>query len=136
VQIFYSQLDSTVHSISNLKANQYSNYFWTVFYGPYGTAVDPCSSVPFTLSRPYDAEDGDINNPPFPPHTQWDGPLPRLAEYQCRIQGSGDGPPMLLCGQPSAESVIKDFQKDVQFDDPVIVCETKTKYHRGWTVEY
>ncbi|KAH6383337.1 hypothetical protein HBI60_257590, partial [Parastagonospora nodorum] len=138
VQIIYSQLNSTVHSINEPHPQKHSDYFWMVYYGPYGTAVDPCNYVPFTLSRAYNApevEGTDITNPPFPPKARWAGPLPPFADDECRIEGSGDRPPTLECGQPS--NVIMDFQEDVQYEDPVIVCsETKVKYHRGWTVEY
>jgi hypothetical protein len=152
VQILYGQQPPVKNSEGQ---EQPAAHFWTVYHGPYGIAVNPCNASQFQWSGDYYAliDKNGINNPPFPPRGQWNGTLPQFAgDDNCIIRGVTDGPPSLLCGPPSGEkgyenfpsldqlTLIADFQKDVQYDDPVIVCTTEdkkeTKYHRTWTVEY
>jgi hypothetical protein len=127
---------------------------WSVFYGPYGIAVDPCNPQQFKWSGDYtdkiiDANDAD--HPPVPAQAMWMGGLPLYAgEDSCMIRKQGDGPPTLTCGPrqkdgswPSLEgpfTYIDDFKEDVQYKDPAITCRTGAmnglQYRRAWAVEY
>ncbi|KAH5617619.1 hypothetical protein HBI23_252350 [Parastagonospora nodorum] len=152
VQILYGQQPAVKKPDGKEQAGA---YLWKVYHGPYGMAVNPCDATQFQWSGDYSAiiDKNDINNPPFPPQGQWNGALPLFAgDDNCIIRGMADGPPTLMCGPPSGEkgyenipsrnrlTFIADFQKDVQYDDSVIVCTTEdekeTRYHRTWTVEY
>jgi hypothetical protein len=52
---------------------------------------------------------------------------------QCFIKSSGqEAPPTYDCGN----TLVIDFEKDAQFDDPEMRCEDGSRYRRGWTIEY
>jgi hypothetical protein len=112
-------------------------YKWRVFSGPQGLAVNPCEPGPFTWISDADApivNGTDFAHPPFPP-TLGKGGDDRLRyhEENCLIKSMGqDEPPTFECGN----TLVVDFEKDAQFDDPEMKCEDGFRYRRGWTVEY
>ncbi|KAH8696872.1 hypothetical protein GQ44DRAFT_611659 [Phaeosphaeriaceae sp. PMI808] len=117
---------------------------WWAWYGPQGIAVDPCKPEPFTWvfsAVAQVAQDSSLEAPPFPPKETWPmiqagikpRALPQFMGEECFIKGVGqEGPPVLECGN----TLVIDFAKDVQFEDPISTCKNGFKYHRGWSVEY
>jgi hypothetical protein len=114
----------------------YGHHLWSVWYGPQGVAVDPCKPEPFRriqYSAAHIVENSSIDNPPFPPKETWDKFALEFLGEACSIKGYGQvDAPTLRCGN----TLIVDFQKDAQFDDPIFTCNDGYKHHRGWTVEY
>ncbi|KAF2820788.1 hypothetical protein CC86DRAFT_112050 [Ophiobolus disseminans] len=109
-------------------------YLWSVWYGPYGKAVNPCNAVPFLWSCDRVAAEVEPANrttnlyaPPFPPNSTWNGFLPAWLGDECHLQGYEESSPMLQCGS----SLGLDFKKDPQFDDRVMYCGIRNvTYHR------
>jgi hypothetical protein len=121
---------------------------WRVYYGPQGLAVNPCDPGPFALV--FDTPAGNVTgtdfaHPPYPQNMGLDfdheGHIRKnQLQYhgeQCSINNSVDEkalptPPTYDCGN----TLVIDFEKDAQFDDPEMRCEDGFRYRRGWTVEY
>jgi len=124
VQILYGRYPNSGH------------YLWSVWVGPQGVGVDPCNPGPFKVvqySVAQKVENSSIENPPSPPKETWDKFTLEYRGERCLIRGYGqEGSPLFQCGN----TLGLDFNKDLQFDDPVFLCSNGYKYHRGWTVEY
>jgi hypothetical protein len=112
------------------------HHLWSVWYGPQGVAVDPCKPAPFRrvqLSAAQIVKDSSIEKPPFPPKETWNKLPLTFQDTTCSIKGYGqEGAPTFQCGN----TLIYDFERDVQFNDPIVKCDDGYKHHRGWTVEY
>lgn len=114
-------------------------HFWDMYFGPQGTAVNPCDVVePFyrvLRYAPPKVEGASINSPPTTPKEKWEG-LPSLYDdAPCYVVGDGVVPPILKC--PEDGSVMQvDLAKDPQYDDPIIDCGGGYRYHRVYYAEY